>query len=464
MSYKSYLAIPVSLGVAIVVWFVLSLGWPDATPSTQIDRDLAKAIKQFNLQPLEVRRFEADPKYKLGQALFFDPVLSGPRDVSCSTCHLLQYGTSDGLSQSIGVHGVGLSPERRLIKPVRQHPRHALNLWNRDNNAVRALFWDGRIEILNSERRIFGSPLGKDLPPGLENILAVQALFPLVTTEEMLGEVDDRSATDLPKEHAGLLNELVTNDPSMSETSRMEAPLRLLMTRLLGAGSMIEWQERYRVLFHNAYRSKNIFTVADLANAIAHFEEMAFATRDSAWDRYLSGRSSMLSDDEKRGALIFYGKGRCAVCHSGPLFSDFKYHSIGVFGVRAYSADMPEDFGRWNATHEEEDRYKFRTPPLRNVTKTSPYFHDGSEPSLRAAIIRHFDPLEKATKYNPDGSFAINIRQINAVSPVLVPSIRLSEKETGSLLSFLSALDYQPTNVEDIVPKSVPSGLPIGQP
>jgi cytochrome c peroxidase len=190
---------------------------------------------------------------------------------------------------------------------------------------------------------------------------------------------------------------------------------------------------------------------------------MAFATRDSAWDRYLSGQSSALGDYQKRGALIFYGKGRCAVCHSGPLFSDFKYHSIGVFGDGAYSVDMPEDFGRWNATFEEGDRYKFRTPPLRNVAQTSPYFHDGSEHNLRGAIIRHLDPLDKADKYNPDGSFALNIRQINAVSSVLLPNTQLSEKEIDFLLTFLTALDYRPTNVDDIVPKSVPSGLPIGQ-
>ena len=207
MSHKWYYGIAIGLAVVIAVC-VASLSWLKATPSAEIDPDLAKVIKQFNLQPLQVRKFEADQKFKLGQALFFDPVLSGPRDVACGTCHLLKYGTSDGLSKSIGVHGVEIGPERRLMKPVRQHPRHALKSWNRDNNAVRALFWDGRVEVINSERRVFRSPLGNDLPTGLENILAVQALFPLVTTEEMLGEAADRSSTNLPNEHAGLLNEL----------------------------------------------------------------------------------------------------------------------------------------------------------------------------------------------------------------------------------------------------------------
>src|SRR6266404_2519685 len=153
---------------ALAVWLRLVT---DEALASQIDRDLAKAIKEFNLRPLEVRRFEADPKFTLGQALFFDPILSGSRIVSCATCHLLTYGTSDGLSRSIGVHRDGLNG-------TRVHPRNALDLWNRDNNAVRSLFWDGRVEVLDPERRVFRSPLGNELPSGLENALAVQALFP----------------------------------------------------------------------------------------------------------------------------------------------------------------------------------------------------------------------------------------------------------------------------------------------
>ena len=98
---------------------------------------------------------------------------------------------------------------------------------------------------------------------------------------------------------------------------------------------------------------------------------------------------------------------------------------------------------------------------MRNVTKTAPYFHNGSEPSLRGAIKRHFEALERADKYNPDGSFAMSIRQINAVSPILFPKPQMSEKELDHVIAFLSALDYQPTEVETLVPKAVPSGLPV---
>src|SRR5207302_5520502 len=137
----------------------------------------------------------------------------------------------------------------------------------------------------------------------------------------------------------------------------------------------------------------------------------------------------------------------------------FNYHAIGVFGA-VTGVSSGEDFGRWNATGRDEDRYKFRTPPLRNVTKTAPYFHNGSEPSLTGAIRRHFEVLERADKYNPDGSFAMSIQQINAVSPLLFPRPQISTAEMDDLLAYLSALTYQPTHLETLGPRAVPSGLP----
>jgi len=370
----------------------------------------------------------------------------------------MTYGTSDGLPRSIGVSGAGLGPQRRLMGKTHDHTRNALDLWNRDHNSVRSLFWDGRVELLDPERREFRSPLGKDLPLGLDNTLAVQALFPLATADEMLGYPDDKSASDLPAGHAGLANDLANANRTVSEASRIKHAHSGLIRRLLGGKNKARWQETYQNLFREAYPRKAEFTIVDTANAIAHFEEMAFATRESLWDRYLRGDRGALAVDAKRGATIFYGKGRCAVCHSGALFSDFKYHSIGVVGSDA--GKFPEDFGRWNATRREEDRYKFRTPPLRNVTRTAPYFHNGSEPRLGKAIERHLDPLSKANKYHADGSFAMSVKQIDAVSPILLPKIELSDREVNYLVAFLSSLDYQPDDLDALIPKTVPSGLP----
>ena len=161
--------------------------------------------------------------------------------------------------------------------------------------------------------------------------------------------------------------------------------------------------------------------------------------------------------------MLSYGKARCVTCHTGPLFSDFEYHSVGIFGSRS-GTSSEIDYGRWNVTYREKDRYRFRTPPLRNVTQTAPYFHDGSSSDLKQAVTRHLELLKNSDKYRDDGSFEMSLDQIESISPVLVPKITLSEKEIHSLISFLSSLDFEPHNVDMIVPKRVPSGLPIEYP
>jgi hypothetical protein len=182
---------------------------PAVTGPEALDQKLSKVIEVYGLRPLEIRRYEADPKWKLGQALFFDPVLSGNRDVSCATCHLLQYGLSDGLPRSIGANGNGLGPNRELLKGRQVHPRHSLDLWNRDNNAVSTFFWDGHVEVLHARKRLFRSPLGDELPRGFQNAMAVQAVFPITIPDEMLGYFGEHSSSSLPAPHANKLNDLV---------------------------------------------------------------------------------------------------------------------------------------------------------------------------------------------------------------------------------------------------------------
>ena len=165
---------------------------------SELDARLQKVISIYNLRPLQIRQYSYDPKMLLGQALFFDPVLSGNRDVSCSTCHLLSYSLTDGLPRSIGVGGVGLGARRRLVHGISVHPRRALDLWNRDNNAVSAFFWDGHVEVLDATKRLFRSPMGADLPRGFENAMAVQSVVPVTVADEMRGNFGDHSSSTLP--------------------------------------------------------------------------------------------------------------------------------------------------------------------------------------------------------------------------------------------------------------------------
>src|SRR5260370_15366535 len=169
----------VRAGLALLVFVVTLVGanlasrHGTAAHQAALDQKLQKVIDLYGMRPLSIRRYEADLKWKLGQALFFDPVLSGNRDVSCATCHLLRNGLSDGLPRSIGANGEGLGVHRRLLKGIQVHPRHSLDLWNRDNNDVTAFFWDGHVEVLDPQKHLFRSPLGDELPVGFENAMAV---------------------------------------------------------------------------------------------------------------------------------------------------------------------------------------------------------------------------------------------------------------------------------------------------
>ena len=100
------------------------------------------------------------------------------------------------------------------------------------------------------------------------------------------------------------------------------------------------------------------------------------------WDDFLSGADNAISGEAKQGALLFYGKGKCVACHTGPLMSDFNYHNVGIPDHGPGIDGNGKDYGRYNVTGNEKDKYRFRTPPLRNVSETAPYFHNGSVPTI----------------------------------------------------------------------------------
>jgi cytochrome c peroxidase len=448
--------------IAILIFATTAL----ANDSNTYDSYLQKVIQVNDLRPLPTKPFEETNKFKLGRSLFYDPIISGNRDISCATCHLLRRGTSDGLAISSGSGGVGLGENRTLPDNRPQQPRNAPGLWNRDNNVVTSMFWDGRVEMLDPIRRIFRNPLGHELPVGFDNLMAVQAIFPMAQEDELLGRPADRSPADLPSPHGNMPNEIAGLTEHLSRSDQIRKVTELVLRRLVGSekAPLLSWQSEYRRLFHAAYPNTKLqeLTILHAANALSHFEELAFATRNAPWDNYLKGDKNAIGDQAKRGVLVFFGKGRCSVCHSGPLFSDFKFHSVGVKN-KGPGIENGDDLGRYHATKDPEDKYKFRTPPLRNATLTSPYFHNGSAATLEAAIVQHMDPLFHADKYEETGRFSMTVEQIEAVSPILLAlRIRLSDRDINDVIAFLKSLeDDGMENYQRIVPKTVPSGLPV---
>lgn len=115
--------------------------------------------------------------------------------------------------------------------------------------------------------------------------------------------------------------------------------------------------------------------------------ERSLVTPNAPFDRYLRGDANAISERAKRGYGLFKAYG-CVSCHQGMGVGGNMVQRVGI--MRDYFADRgkvtPPDWGRFNVTHLEKDRFVFRVPSLRNVELTAPYFHDGSAETLEAAV------------------------------------------------------------------------------
>ena len=142
--------------------------------------------------------------------------------------------------------------------------------------------------------------------------------------------------------------------------------------------------ERYKAAFSEIYSDK--ITIVNIKDAIAIFER-SLITSNSRFDRYLRGEESALSAKEKHGYVLFQDHG-CASCHQGINLGGNMYERMGLLGdYFGERGDLTEaDYGRFNVTKKESDRFYFRVPGLRNVAKTAPYFHDGNTPDLHNAV------------------------------------------------------------------------------
>jgi cytochrome c peroxidase len=133
-------------------------------------------------------------------------------------------------------------------------------------------------------------------------------------------------------------------------------------------------------------------------------------TMKSIWRNYLSGQRNAITDNAKRGALLFYktkseGGFNCAGCHSGAFFSDEQFHVIAVPQIGRGKGDGPDsddDFGRFHGTKVDTDKYAFRTPSLLNVAQTGPWGHSVAYMQLKQVVAHHLNPQKALQNYTPD--------------------------------------------------------------
>ncbi len=137
----------------------------------------------------------------------------------------------------------------------------------------------------------------------------------------------------------------------------------------------LEEFDEYKQAFARAYGTEAI-TPERVAHALASFQR-TLNTPNSPLDRYLRGDLSAMTDQQKRGMAAFVDNG-CTACHNGPALTDSLFHAIQVPGS--------SDLGRYLVTGDEADRYRFKTPTLRNVALTYPYFNNGGTETLTEAV------------------------------------------------------------------------------
>jgi len=133
----------------------------------------------------------------------------------------------------------------------------------------------------------------------------------------------------------------------------------------------------YNEEFHKIY--KDGITKANIADAIAEYEK-TLITPNAPFDRYLRGDKHAITKEQKEGYELFKAKG-CISCHHGVNVGGNLYNKFGIF-----QESKSKNFGRYNVTHKERDKYYFKVPSLRNIARTAPYFHDGRTYDLKQAV------------------------------------------------------------------------------
>ncbi|MEK6717896.1 MAG: cytochrome c peroxidase [candidate division NC10 bacterium] len=319
------------------------------------------------LPPVPVPRDNpmSEAKVELGKMLFFDPRLSGDASTSCASCHKPETGWGDGGDVSRGYPGT-------------QHWRNSQTVLNAAYYAK--LFWAGEVTSLESQA--------------------------------------DAAASG---------NVAGNGDGMMMEERLRQVP---------------DYVRRFKAVFGTERP-----LIRDAWMAIAAFERTLVSKPENVpFDRFMKGDAKALTEEAKRGLGLFLGKAGCVQCHSGPLLSDESYHNLGVPKNPVFEEDplrqitlryqhvirgVPEkvyrsadrDLGLYYTTKQEQDKGKFRTPSLRELTYTAPYMHNGVFFTLEE-VIEFYD---KAGGDEPNKS------------PLLKP-LKLTAEEKKDLLAFLLSL------------------------
>lgn len=390
----------------------------------------------------------------LGRLLWFDTIMGLNGDNTCAGCHSPTHGFGDTQSIAIGIDNNG------IVGPHRTGPRNMRRSPMVINTAFYPkLMWTSRFVARSGNPFDNSAGFQFPLPEGLAlstqpHLLVAQAFIPPTERTEAAG----------------------FGFPGDNDAIRAE-----VLRRLNGNSA-------YRKLFGKVFpdvKAGAPITFDRVGRAIAEFEfTLSFA--DAPIDRFARGDPGAMTEDEKRGALLFFGAAKCVACHSvsgqsNEMFSDFQDHVIGVPQIAPRVTNnifdglgTNEDFGREQVTGDLADRYKFRTAPLRNIALQPAFMHNGAFTQLEDAVRHHLNVTESALRYTPDAQhMAADLSGpmgpihpvLERIDPILVRPIVLTHEEFDQLVAFVrdGLLDPRasPDQLRKLVPRTVPSENPV---
>lgn len=378
---------------------------------------------EYDRIPQDPRNPLTADKVALGRFLFHETAIGsapkvglGVRTYSCASCHHAQGGFQACLAQGIGEGGLGFGqhgegrsvfamypPDSIDVQPIRS-PSAMNGAWQE------LMLWNGQFGGIGLNAGT--EPSWTPGTPKFNNYLGFQGL----ETQAIAGQ----------KVH-----------------------------RLLIDAQWVNSIPQYKELFDRAFSDvpeKDRYTRITGGLAIAAYERTLLAN-SAPWQRWLRGSTHAMSDAEKRGAMLFFGKANCVDCHTGPALNSMTFHALGMgdlqngnYGAINVTDDKAEHKGRGGFTGREEDLYKFKVPQLYNL-KDSPFYGHGSTFTSVRAVVAY---KNAGVSQNPKVPTA-------KLSPYFKP-LNLTDAEIDDLTAFLENALYDP----DLARYTPFSGLPSG--
>lgn len=373
------------------------------------------AIPQSPVNPLTKEKIE------LGKLLFFEPAFANESKLpeqkftfTCSSCHVPESGFRPGRMQGIADGGVGFGRkgESRFKYPLYHND-------SIDAQGARPLV---TLNVAYVENTMWNGSFGSD---GLN-----------VGTEQMWGVFDPGTARN--HERLGAL-----------EGQNIEG---LIVHRMMYTKEIIE-RAGYKELFDKAFPDmpeSERYSRKGASFAISAYLRQNL-TNQAPFQKWLRGDENAMTEQQKKGAVLFFGKAGCNGCHYEKNLGSMRFEALGVDDLYEHGGlkTGPNDrrnLGRGGFTGRSEDMFKFRTPQLYNLGDTGPYFHGGSMETLED-VVRYFNNGKKQNQRVPDSQLSSFIKPLG-----------LTEQEIKDLTEFL-ANGLKDPNLKRYVPEQVISGM-----